>query len=326
MTASLPAGYSIRAPILEDMPALVVMMNRYASVYFSRQDFTEQMLRQQWQEPGFDLAADAWLVSAPDGQIVGYGYLWRWLIAEEELRIGAWIVIHPEYEGRGIDITLLHHMEARGRQLIPEAAPDARVYVMQVIGSKNGAARQVLEQQGYIETRHDWQMEITFSEAPSAPEWPDGINVRSFIPGQDERLMYETVDESFQDHRGHRSGTFERWEQQVLQRENVDPTLWFLAMDADEAAGVCLCYIESDGGLVNELGVRRPWRHHGLGMALLRHAFGEFYRRGISRVVLGVDAESLTGATRLYERAGMRITDRLDRYEKELRPGKQPGI
>lgn len=322
MAIALPAGYTIRVPALEDAPALVTMMNRYASVYYSREIFTEQALRQQWKEPGFDLATDAWVVSAPDGQIVGYGYLWRWLIAEEELRIGAWIVVHPEYEGRGIDITLLQHMEARGHQLIPEAAPDARVYVMQIISSNNGAARKLLEQQGYVETRHDWQMEITFSEAPSAPEWPDGITVRPFIPGQDERLVYETVDESFQDHRGHRSGTFERWEQQIRQRENLDPTLWFLAMDGNEAAGVCLCYIEPDEGLVNQIGVRRPWRRRGLGMALLRHAFGEFYQRDISRVVLGVDAESLTGATRLYERAGMHVTDRLDRFEKDLRPGK----
>jgi ribosomal protein S18 acetylase RimI-like enzyme len=56
-------------------------------------------------------------------------------------------------------------------------------------------------------------------------------------------------------------------------------------------------------------------------MALLLHSFGEFYRRGIHKVALGVDAQSLTGATRLYERAGMHIVRQYARYEKELRPG-----
>jgi hypothetical protein len=56
-------------------------------------------------------------------------------------------------------------------------------------------------------------------------------------------------------------------------------------------------------------------------MALLRHAFGAFYRRGQPKVGLGVDADSLTGATRLYERAGMRVSERIARFEKELRPG-----
>jgi len=39
-------------------------------------------------------------------------------------------------------------------------------------------------------------------------------------------------------------------------------------------------------------------------------------------VGLGVDAGSLTGATRLYERAGMRPIRQFDTYELELRPGR----
>ena len=56
-------------------------------------------------------------------------------------------------------------------------------------------------------------------------------------------------------------------------------------------------------------------------MALLRHSFREFDRRGTPCVGLSVDAASLTGATRLYERAGMRVVRKFDRYEKELRRG-----
>jgi hypothetical protein len=36
---------------------------------------------------------------------------------------------------------------------------------------------------------------------------------------------------------------------------------------------------------------------------------------------LGVDSQNLTGATRLYERAGMHVALQHDTYEKELRPG-----
>ena len=43
----------------------------------------------------------------------------------------------------------------------------------------------------------------------------------------------------------------------------------------------------------------------GLAEALLRHTFSEFARRGLKRVALNVDAESPTGAFRVYERAGM---------------------
>ncbi len=53
--------------------------------------------------------------------------------------------------------------------------------------------------------------------------------------------------------------------------------------------------------------MRRPWRRQGLGEALLLRSFQAFRERGYTRGTLGVDASSPTGATRLYERAGMRI-------------------
>ena len=61
------------------------------------------------------------------------------------------------------------------------------------------------------------------------------------------------------------------------------------------------------------------WRKRGLGLALLLQAFNEFYQRGDRTVGLGVDAQSLTGATRLYEKAGMHVTRRYDTYEKVIR-------
>ena len=72
---------------------------------------------------------------------------------------------------------------------------------------------------------------------------------------------------------------------------------------------------------MNILGVRREWRKKGLELALLHHAFGEFYQRGIPRAILVVDAGSLTGATRLYERAGMRVERAQNTYAKLLREG-----
>ena len=74
---------------------------------------------------------------------------------------------------------------------------------------------------------------------------------------------------------------------------------------------------------MNSLAIRRQWRRRGIGLAFLYHAFGEFYRREIHNVYLGVDAQSLTGATRLYERAGMHVVRQYNTYEKELRAGRE---
>jgi ribosomal protein S18 acetylase RimI-like enzyme len=51
-----------------------------------------------------------------------------------------------------------------------------------------------------------------------------------------------------------------------------------------------------------------------------------FYERGKSKVDLGVDAENLTGAMRLYQEAGMRIHHQYDLYEKEIRPGEEISV
>jgi mycothiol synthase len=75
-------------------------------------------------------------------------------------------------------------------------------------------------------------------------------------------------------------------------------------------------------GWVGILGVLRDWRRRGIGRALLLHSFDEFRRRGLPRAGLGVDAESLTGANRLYESVGMHVVRRLDFFDKQLAPAR----
>jgi ribosomal protein S18 acetylase RimI-like enzyme len=163
-------------------------------------------------------------------------------------------------------------------------------------------------------------MRIDQEAPPPAPEWPTGVTLRTFVPGRDERAVFDCVDEAFSDHWGHTPGNFAQWVKRT-ERPDFDPSLWLLAETGGELAGVALCRQRPDTGWVGSLAVRRPWRKHGLGLALLRQSFGEFWRRGERRVGLGVDSQNLTGATRLYERAGMHVTMRIGIFEKVLRPG-----
>ena len=95
--------------------------------------------------------------------------------------------------------------------------------------------------------------------------------------------------------------------------------LWFIVRDGDEMAAVARCEPDRSGaGFVGAIGVRKRWRRRGVGLALLLHIFGEFYRRGQPRIALGVDAENPTGATQLYERAGMHVAYEAVTYGKDL--------
>jgi mycothiol synthase len=102
--------------------------------------------------------------------------------------------------------------------------------------------------------------------------------------------------------------------------DDLDFSLWFVAEDDAGIAGFALCTPrlaeDTEAGYVAELGVRPDRRGHGLGLALLRHAFVEFHRRGQKRVSLHVDVDNLTGALRLYTRAGMQPDPRVVVWER----------
>ena len=126
----------------------------------------------------------------------------------------------------------------------------------------------------------------------------------------DQRSVYDAVTEVWQDTNDPIDETFEEWAHWHVERDSYDPSLWFLAMAGEELAGFSICRsdpVDPQAGYVNLLGVRRAWRRQGLGEALLLRSFDAFRQRGLTRGTLGVDASSVTGATRLYERAGMRV-------------------
>lgn len=137
------------------------------------------------------------------------------------------------------------------------------------------------------------------SDEPPAPVWPEGITVRTFIPGQDDRAVFETIEEAFE-------APFEHWDEIYTYREDFDPTMWHLALAGDKVVGALLCVPVPAMGWVDMLGVRRPWRKKGLGMALLLQAFRDLYRRGLRQIALSVGAQNATGAQKLYERRNAR--------------------
>ena len=180
------------------------------------------------------------------------------------------------------------------------------------------ALRAEFEAHGFRRIRGSYRMQIALDGALEEPVLPDGIEIRTLQPGQ-ERLAYEVHQETFEDSWAHTREPYEEWRHYLVETESFDPSLWFLAVERGEVVAVALCRDRGGGGFVGVLGVRRSWRRQGVGRALLLHAFREFARRGFDRVALGVDAESLTGANRLYESVGMRVIRQLDFFEKELR-------
>ena len=282
----------MRPPRPEDAPAVAAMGSPYAP-----EPLDVVWVEREWSEPGFDPAADA--------RMTGDAYIAVW-----DGRNGkAWI-------------------DALGRpsgELLAWAEGHARAKgLVRAFGGGWAGDELILalfEQAGYRLARHFYRMRVELADVPDRPSWPDGIAVRTFLPG-DERTFYDVHQETFADHWEHDvPHPYEEWAHWLLQPPMHEPELWLLADDGGEPAGIAICHRRHDApgvGTVDILGVRGPWRRRGLGRALLLHAFAELRRAGLTAADLGVDAASLTGANRLYESVGMHVAAGRDTYEKAL--------
>lgn len=253
----------------------------------------------------------------PDGRIAGYADLLDY--AEEHTRYGIDVRVPPAaVHAAEIADALLDAMEAHSRRDAVEGA-SSRLG----LASTHELGRRVAEARGYEVYRHSFQMRIEFDAELAEPQWPEGISVRTFVRGQDDESVYEAQHDAFADHFEHVRWSYENWREWAF-NQSFDPSVWWVAEDGDEIAGVCLGRSEGGAGgelgWINVLGVRPPWRRRGLGRAFLLHAFAEFRARGRRGVGLGVDGLNTTGAVRLYEQVGMQVARQVDQYKKSLRP------
>jgi mycothiol synthase len=323
----LPEGWRFRPLQIEDLEQTVALFNACSQAMIGADEFTFESVHNEWKTPKFDLEQSTQTVFTNDGKLVGAFEIWDL----DELPVLPWIFgnVHPYFEGRGIGTYLLDWAVARVQRVFERVPEEARVAML--CGTYHGyqPAHQLLEDWGMQPTRYFWRMVIDLKQRPKEPQWPSDIELRPYRHDQDAEKFYRAEDEAFQDHWGYVTESFEvgyeRWRHRSLGRTDFDPELWSIAWHDDEIAGVIRSRLKADDdpemGWVSVLAVRKPWRNRGLGLALLQHSFVDFFERGRASVGLGVDAANFTGATRLYEKAGMRTSRQFDVYEKELRAG-----
>jgi mycothiol synthase len=298
-----------------DLAPTVDLFNELSRALYGTGDTTEAELRVWLTSPGVVPARDIRVVGGPDGRLAGYADVFD----QNEWHTRYWcdVRVHPELGDTVLAAMLVAWSQERARQDAKEGA-----FLRSFVRSKDEQVARAFEAAGFPLIRHSYRMEIELGGEPRHPEWPEGLVLRPMRAGE-ERAVYEANEECFADHWEHVEEPYEEWRHWTVDREDLDPSLWFLALAGGEIAGYSLCRMhdaEPGLGWVDSLGVRRPSRRRGLGRALLEHSFEELRRRGAERVGLGVDAESLTGANRLYERAGMHVSRLSHVYERSLQP------
>src|SRR5947209_15238321 len=98
MVISLPAGFVLRHPGMEDAEAVLQVIAAQQIADEGVATFTLDDVLAIWQWPEFSLAADGWVVTTAGGQVVGYADV-RHI---QHAHIYAFARVHPAYRGRGI--------------------------------------------------------------------------------------------------------------------------------------------------------------------------------------------------------------------------------
>ena len=304
MSSSLPDGFHFRVGAESDLDVAAALVQAEEQDVRGQSQWGPEEMIDFWRRG--DFGAGTWIVETQDRAPVGFA-----MSMHREDETDCWAAVHPDFSGRGLSAALLSKVEERARS---RGSKKLKAGML----AENQPARRLFEQLGFHEVRRYYQMRIVFDRPPELPVWPEGIELTPFRR-EDARAFHNAMTEAFEQEWGFVALPFEEWERTRLEAPDTDTSLWFLARDHDEIAGVVRCDAKKHGGgWIGALAVRKPWRKRGVGLALLREAFVEFQRRGEPHVGLGVDAQNPTGATRLYEKAGMRVLTEDVVFEKEL--------
>jgi mycothiol synthase len=176
----------------------------------------------------------------------------------------------------------------------------------------------VLRDAGFRATRELFQMRVALPIAEE-PQWPAGVQVRAFRPGEDDAEWIDVNNRAFAGH-AEQGG----WTQTTLQRRMAepwfDPSLFLVAVDDDGIAGFNWCKVHAPAGdepalgEIFVIGVDPRAKHQRLGRPLALAGLGAMADRGISTGMLFCAADN-ERALGLYRSLGFEV-HRVDRaYE-----------
>lgn len=282
MGASLEGSEPVRGATWDDVDRvidLLVRRDRAASQVAGRR---AEFVRADWELPTFQVGADNWLCGAngyaavaPTGALT--------LVADDDATADA----------------LLRRAVARASE-----RGLSKLELRPLPG--NDVHARLLERHRFALQTDVLAMQRAISTREQGPDWPLGIEVRTFAPG-DAAAVHALLDDAYRGWDGNYVPlAHDDWLRAMTGDIEFDPTTWWLA----ERDGVLVgCALWWQSGWLKDVVVRESERGRGLGTALIRQGLAEFARRGVRRAGLKVDAANPTGAARLYERLGF-TTDR----------------
>ncbi|AVH57948.1 MULTISPECIES: mycothiol synthase [Streptomyces] len=204
------------------------------------------------------------------------------------------LVVHPGHRGHG-------HGRALGSALLAESGKRLRVWAH----GGHSAARHLAQVLGLTLFRELRQMRRSLADLNlPEPKLPNGVRVRSFVPGRDDAAWLAVNAAAFAHHPEQGSLTQRDLDDRMAEPW-FDPSGFFLAFRGDELLGFHWTKVHAAEqlGEVYVLGVHPGAQGTGLGKALTTIGLRHLAAQGMPTAMLYVDADNKSAVT-VYERLG----------------------
>ncbi len=309
-----------------DLQLTVVLLNAAEAADHVEEGTSLEEQREIMARPGLHPEEDVFVAEDEGGRIVALAGM-EFKEEAEESGFRSWLNVHPMFRGRGLEDRLLARLEERARAQLGQVKAD-KVYLSCIGFTAYPERLRAIERAGMKEIRRFWVMRRPDLNDLPTPRFPARFVVRSYRMGEDDAEALDALNDSFSEHFAYSPetpGSFGYY----LHLDIYRPDLTVLAIDprTNQIAGFCHIVVNEGEcqrvgrrrGWIDILGVRKAYRHQGLGEALILQGMHKLREAGMTEATLGCDSENTTNATRLYFRVGFTVLREMMLFIKYLR-------
>ncbi|HEX8227920.1 MAG TPA: GNAT family N-acetyltransferase [Chloroflexia bacterium] len=306
-----------------DVPGIVALYNEAATLDGREAHITVEDYTGQINMPIVNAYKQMLVVEgATEGTFIGYGRA----VPIDDPNTGERIyqmglTTHPSARAEGLEQALASRIGRiiRDHEADPDTKPAVQVNVLAGASEKSTSLIELYRGIGLRDVRHGWTMERSLLDPIPEPKEVRGVVLRPYHRPEDNVAARDAFKQSFIDHFEYHELPQEVWDAQ-MERSGMRTDLSLLAeVEAEPGtiAGFCICEVNAEEnvrkgrkeGWIALLGTTRSWRGVGLGKSLLLRGMRNLKAAGLETAMLGVDAESPTGANRLYESVGFTVRE-----------------
>jgi mycothiol synthase len=276
-------------------------------------------------DPIVDPVTDLRLWENEQGQLIGFSQSWIEEPTGADLADGGlWFIVHPTARGGNIEAKMIALTEERIRAVGQERQAQPKLFTWSLSSQIERIA--LIEQHGFVESRHFWNLSRSLHDPIPAPQLPAGFTIRAVDRSQEAQTWVDMYNQAFYGQWNFHPLTVESY-QHRLQDPDYLPEIDLVAIDSEgKLASACYCSIDPthntftgrQEGWVVLLFTSPDFQRRGLAKAMLLSGLARLHALKLDIAKIGVDSRNAFGAGKLYESVGFERFRTNTAYVKHL--------